>query len=32
MIRNLWTAVTGMSAQTLNIDVTANNLVRSKVC
>jgi len=26
MIRSLWTAATGMSAQTLNIDVTANNL------
>ncbi len=26
MIRSLWTAATGMSAQTMNIDVTANNL------
>ncbi len=26
MIRSLWTAATGMAAQTLNIDVTANNL------
>ena len=26
MIRSLWTAATGMSAQTLTIDVTANNL------
>ena len=26
MIRSLWTAATGMQAQTLNIDVIANNL------
>ena len=26
MIRSIWTAATGMQAQTLNIDVIANNL------
>ncbi len=26
MMRSLWTAATGMIAQQLNIDVTANNL------
>lgn len=26
MIRSLWTAATGMQAQTLNIDVISNNL------